>query len=198
MADEIRFVSLDAAGTEDMTLTGYAIRYGSESELLGDFKEVISNRALDDANMDDCYLLFNHNTDNVLANSKAGTLSLTSTAEGLYFRAELPDTTLGRDTFALVKRGDLKAMSFAMQVEKDSWDVRQEPPVRTVERISRVREISIVPFPAYSSTNVEAAKRSLDDIRECISCVTGKKDRSAELAKEAESILNNIKKGNTP
>ena len=70
--------------------------------------------------------------------------------------ADLPDTEEARSVYTAVQRGDLSGMSFAFKVPEggDSYDAATN--TRTVFKIEKVYEISVVPFPAYPQTSVEA------------------------------------------
>ena len=187
---EIRSFENSLETEDNLVISGYAIRFNQESQDLGGFREVITPEALRNIDLSDSYLLYNHNTDYVLGNTSSGTLSLTVDNNGLHFRAQLPDTTQGKDIYKLIQRGDLKGMSFAMKVQKDEWDLRSDPPIRKVKQITDLREVSVVPFPAYKQTTVST--RSLEVLEEakqykeeCQKC--------KELAQEANKILNEIK-----
>ena len=69
-------------------------------------------------------------------------------------RAELPDTEQGRSVYEAVKRQDLTKMSFAFDI--GTQDVDKTTQERTITRISRIYEISIVNFAAYPQTTVQA------------------------------------------
>ena len=177
-----------------MNVKGYAIRFGEPSVLLGgSFKEIIDNRSLDNVDMSNVYLLNNHNTGDILGSTKGGTMNLTVTDRGLHFSADLPDTNLGRDTFELVKRGDLSNCSFGFTVDKDTWDVTQSPEVRTVTSIGQLKELTLTAFPAYETSSVSV--RSLDTLNRCQDCrsemnsQTAIQDENRELANKIyESI----------
>jgi HK97 family phage prohead protease len=192
---EIRYQNLDKDKLEfrddSQTISGYAIMYDTESQPIGgEFVEVIEKRALDGVDTSNTYLLYQHNTEDVLASTKAGTLSLRNTDKGLYFTATLPDTQLGKDTYTLVKRGDLSGMSFGFTVKNDTWNVRSEPAVRKVNSIDKLYELSVVTFPAYSETVVSA--RSLDTLKEC-KCCKDEFDECQVNLDEAKEILDSVK-----
>ena len=51
------------------------------------------------------------------------------------------------------------------RVDADSWDdLESEHPTRTIEKISKVFEVSAVTFPAYEATSLQA--RGLSDALE--------------------------------
>jgi hypothetical protein len=80
-------------------------------------------------------------------------------SKGLRVEAELAPTTRGKDLSILMERGDIDKMSFGFNVQSDSWS--PDGNVRTLESV-RLLEVSIVTFPAYSSSVAQV--RSLDQI----------------------------------
>ncbi len=181
--DEIEFRN----NQESMTISGYAIRFDSLSEDLGGFKEVISKRAIDEVDFSDTYLLSQHRSEDVLASTAGETMTITPTDKGLYFSATLANTTLGKDTYELVQRGDLKSMSFAFTTIEDSWNVKTQPHTRTVNKIGKISELSIVTNPAYKSSSV--TKRMVmkcTDLQDCM------KKEPNPLLDEAKALLANI------
>ena len=183
---EIEFRAVGTLEAKDgMTIEGYAIRFNEESVILGDFVETINSDALREVDFSDTQLLYNHNRDNILGRTSSETLRLTPTKDGLFFKATLPETTLGKDTYELIKRGDLQGMSFSMRVTEDEWDTRSDPYKRTVKTISEIREVSIVTSPAYPSTTV--AKRSLELLADCKECHAKDAEMEAMYQKNAEA-----------
>lgn len=106
-----------------------------------------------------------------LGNTKSKTLRLTEDDRGLAVEVNPPDTQAGRDVVALVKRGDLRHMSFAFGTVNDRWETKDGEEIRTLEKV-QLFDVSIVSQPAYKATDVTVAKRSLES-------------RRAEQAKEA-------------
>ena len=173
--------------SKEMVISGYAITYESLSQNLGGFKEVIDKRALDNVYFGDTYLLYQHKTEDVLASTASGTMTVQLTDKGLYFRAVLANTSLGKDTYELVQRGDLKSMSFAFTCEEDTWNVNTSPQTRRVKKIGKVSELSIVTNPAYKTSSV--AKRMVmkcTDLQDCI------KSKPNPLLAEAKALLESI------
>jgi len=80
---------------------------------------------------------------------------------GLKVRAELPNTTLGRDTAELIRTGLVDSMSFSFSVIKDTWDGTGTN--RTLNAV-RIHEASIVSFPAYQGTAGTVSMRGLDRV----------------------------------
>lgn len=153
------------------TITGRPIVYGEPTDL-GWYDEIIAPGALDGADLRDVRLLVNHNTDMIpLARSRNNTpnstMQLMIVEGGLDFRADL-DTENNADAkslYSAVDRGDITGMSFMFRVDADSWEgLESDHPTRTIEKISRVFEISAVTFPAYEQTYIQA--RGLSDALE--------------------------------
>jgi HK97 family phage prohead protease len=162
---ETRTLSVDYEIRETgdgMLFEGYAAVFDSPSEPLP-FTERIAPGAFARSlkNRNDVKLMWNHDTGAILGSSRAGTLKLVEDGRGLKVSAELPNTTLGRDTAELLRRGDVDAMSFGFSVPKngDSWS--EDGSERTLKEI-RLHEVSIVAFPAYTGTAGTATVRALD------------------------------------
>ena len=148
--------------TDGMTFEGYAAVFNSDSSPLP-FIERIAPGAFSKSlkSRNDIKLLWNHDTGIVLGSTRAGTLRLMEDSFGLKAVASLPDTQAGRDAAVLLKRGDVSAMSFGFTVPTggDSWDKTGN--VRTLNRVS-LHEVSLVAFPAYSSTTGTTSVRSVE------------------------------------
>jgi HK97 family phage prohead protease len=162
--NEVQFELRAVENGDGMTFTGYAAVFNSPSEPLpfieriapGAFKRSLKAR-------NDIKLLWNHDTGSVLGSTRAGTLKLEEDNYGLRVTATLPETTLGKDVRTLVQRGDVNAMSFGFSVPAngDSWNT--DGTERTLRSV-RIHEVSIVAFPAYTSTAGTAAVRSFDGV----------------------------------
>lgn len=127
-----------------------------------DYTEVISRKALDGCDMSDVCLFVNHEMDKIpLARSRKGkgTLALDVTDEGVKMRAIL-DTEHNPEASALysaVSRGDIAGMSFCFRVRGDHWqDLETDHPLRIIDDISIIHEVSAVTDPAYPQTSISA------------------------------------------
>lgn len=141
-----------------MRLSGYAAKFNSASVPLpfiekiapGAFRKTLSETP-------DVRLLVNHEG-LPLARTKNGTLRLEEDAIGLRFDAELPDTQEARDIYTLVQRGDVDQMSFAFRVIRQKWS--QDRQERTLTEVSLADgDVSVVTYPAYQATSVEARQK---------------------------------------
>jgi len=140
-------------------LAGTVARFGVEARI-GSTTEVIKPGAFSASlrNGDDILALVDHDTTKVIARTKAGSLKLRETAEGLEFEtADLPDTTAANDVLALVRSGNHGGASFGFLVRENGerWTGRK----RELLDID-LREVSIVSaWPAYPQTSVTARSR---------------------------------------
>lgn len=141
------------------TISGYAVVYNSPSLPLGNppFVEVISPTAwTPQSDSGDVLCTFNHDTDNYLGRSSAGTLRLSTDSTGLHFECDIPDTAAGHDLYTLVQRGDVTGCSFTFFADADEWSTSADgTPLRTVTRM-RVKELGPVLNPAYAETSISA------------------------------------------
>lgn len=144
---------------DGMTFTGYAAVFNQWSQDMG-FREKIAPGAFSKTlgeKRRDIRMFLNHNVDQVLATTKAETLSLVEDQKGLRVEAKLPDTGAGRDLAYLMKRGDVDSMSFGFQTVRDEWS--SDLTTRTLLEV-RLFEVSpVTGWPAYTGTS--AAVRTL-------------------------------------
>lgn len=95
----------------------------------------------------------------LLGSTRSGTLKLTEDTRGLYFELDVPDTSLGRDTYEMVRRGDLAHMSFSFRVNGSAGESWRELPNGMLERTLLdvdLFEVSTVAKPAYQATSVKS------------------------------------------
>ncbi|EDF9815722.1 HK97 family phage prohead protease, partial [Salmonella enterica subsp. enterica serovar Tennessee] len=92
-------------------------------------------------------------------------LILSEDNTGLRFELDPPDTQTGRDLLELVGRGDISGMSFGFRATKESWDFNQDPCLRTITD-AELLEITFTATPAYSESDVEIARRSMQLARQ--------------------------------
>ena len=142
---ETRTIKTDLKA-ENRTASGYAILFNTPATVTGErakpFTEVVRPGAVNLA--PDLRLLWSHDTANVLASAKSGTLQIRSDDKGIFFEASLPESA-DREREALA-RGDVDGMSFGFQVRKDKWDGNTRELLDVY-----VPEISFVAFPAYET-----------------------------------------------
>ncbi len=144
--------------TPSRTIVGYAAVFDSWSDPInGWFKEKIDRHAFDDCDMSDVIMCFNHSINDLLARTTSGTLQLSIDDHGLRFSFEAPHTARGDEMLELVRRGDISQCSFRFSVAEDVWAYADnsnalEMSERTVLKIAKLYDTSLVVYPAYPDT----------------------------------------------
>lgn len=165
---EARAAESDAGEPADGSIgviVGYAAVFDSWSEPIGywdPFIERIAKGAFDAVlrSKPDVCCLFNHKSEMLLGRTAAGSVRLSVDDRGLRYECDVPDTSLGRDIMALVKRGDLNKSSFVFRVKSHEWtEIQDGPDMRTITEIDLLIDVSPVTWPAYEQTEVAARSR---------------------------------------
>lgn len=157
---EIRKLDIQfrAEKTEDekMEIKGYAAVFDSPETY--DYTEVIAPTAFDEADMSDVVLRYNHNDSfMVLARTRNKSLQLNVDEKGLFMNATLQDDiTEHRDIFNAIKSELIDKQSFAFTVEEDEYDYDTD--TRTITKIGKLFDVSVVDQPFYNSTDVSIAR----------------------------------------
>lgn len=188
---------LEADGTDEKNsghmISGQVAVYGTETTIAdaeGEFREIIHPGAFDETDMSDVRLLLNHDrrglplarSRNNNKSNKPSTMKLEVNERGLSFKADLDtsNNTNAKAAYSAVDRGDLDGMSWAFYVPNDEryqkWSMDEKGNIkRDIYKVKKISEISLVNFPAYQGTNIEArslesdahaldrAKKSLDN-----------------------------------
>jgi len=102
----------------------------------------------------DSNLLMGRTKSKKLSNGKR-TLELWEDEKGLQAENYPPDVEYARGLMELVKRGDLNQASIQFYVEKERWEGTLDEPIRVLEKINPLLDISYVTFPAYPQTSVD-------------------------------------------
>lgn len=188
---------------EGSTIEGTPIVFNQETKLqdwAGEYIERIDPHALDEADLKDVRLFINHDTNKIaLARTKngRGTMSFSIDEEGMHIKANLDveNNQEARSLYSAIKRGDMDGMSFMFRIQDQEWlNLDSDCPTRVIKKISIVHEVSVVNFPAYPQTSIDARDNSeeteyspLAEARKALSEETDK--RSKELL-EIERLKN--------
>jgi HK97 family phage prohead protease len=163
---ERRFTSVlvEARASSDgkvMTIGGYAAKFDRLSQNLGGFVERIEPGFFNKSRGDGwpgVVARYNHDDNQLLGTTRAGTLRLSIDDVGLDYGVDLPQARA--DVFELVQRGDVAQSSFAMVVFEDDWSMTdQNFPLRSLISGS-LRDVAPVNSSAYLDTSV--GTRNLD------------------------------------
>ena len=170
--------------TEDnkMEIKGYSVVFNSPETY--DYTEVIDEHALDETDMSDVVLRYNHNDSfMVLARTRNKSLNLEKDNKGLMIDATLQDDiTDHRNIFNAIKSGLIDKQSFAFSVEEDDYDYDTD--TRTIKKIGKLFDVSVVDQPFYNATDVSVARNQNNEFLE----------KRATLRKEHEAELEEQKK----
>ena len=165
---EVRFLSLELRAEEDERgayIEGYPIVFNQETVVGGYFRELIAPESVNESLLRDVALMIGHDFGMVpLAHSRRNTenstMQLAIDEHGVKMRAllDVENNPKAKEAYSAIKRGDLSGMSFAFIVNKESWeDLDADLPLRRITGMSRIYEVSLVAFPAYEGTSVQAA-----------------------------------------
>lgn len=165
MKNEIRSVKLDFTNTDEemRIIEGYASVFDEEYTLIYDYDgEKFFERILPGAFLKtladeskEQFFLINHDWDKVVGRTSAN-LELREDAKGLYFKATIPNTTLGNDLLENVKSGIIQGCSFGFRIvdEKVRWDDKWNF-YRDITEV-QLNEITATTHPCYKNTSIEA------------------------------------------
>ena len=187
---EIRKLDMQfrAEDTEDnkMEIKGYAVVFNSP-ETYG-YTEVIDSRALDETDMSDVVLRYNHNDSfMVLARTRNKSLQLQKDEKGLMIDAVLQDDiTDHRNIFNAIKSGLIDKQSFAFSVDEDEYDYDTD--TRTIKKIGKLFDVSVVDQPFYNATDVSVARSENDEFLEKREQLRKEHEEKLELEKKKEEL----------
>lgn len=164
--DDLEFRKAQNGRSDNYTLRGHAAVFNSLSEDLGGFKELLAPGAFRTAlrGTPDVRLLFNHDSNHVLARTTAKidgkpSLELREDATGLHVWAVIQPRTWVNDLAIEMQSGLIDQMSFAFSLREggDDWAVAEDGAViRTIvaDGVSDLYDVSVVTQPAYTATEV--------------------------------------------
>lgn len=163
-------------------IRGYALKFNRPSEDMG-FTEYLNERCLDNADMSNVVALLNHDSNYVLGRSGRN-LKLEVDKTGLFFEIEPNDTSYARDLMENMRVGIIDKCSFAFSIAKngDEW-VEDENGryVRTINKIDRLFDVSIVTSPAYDDTEAMLSQRSIDELNKQMNVPKEIREREIEI-----------------
>ena len=196
---EVRFLPMEIRAEQDETkeeyvIEGYPIVFNQKTDM-GDWDEVIDPASVGDGTvLRDAALMIGHDFGMIpLAHSRrnngSGTMTLTPDENGVAMRAvlDVKNNPRAAEAYSAIKRGDMTGMSFAFIANEERWEnLDTERPLRRITGFANVLEVSLVAFPAYKGTSVQAAAEgdALESVR--ASLESAKQQLAEERAREAE------------
>lgn len=134
------------AADDGRTITGLAVPFDTETEIIPGFREKIARGAI---NLDTQPALFYRHSEPI------GVITaMSEQPDGLMIEARISDTALGRDAATLARDGAIKSLSIGF-FEREYTDSTTEDgaTLRTQTAID-LREVSLVPVPAYEDAKI--------------------------------------------
>ena len=147
----------------EKVIEGYFAVFNTETELWRGAYEEISPGAFDNTMSNDIRALINHDTRLVLGrNNKSGSLDLKVDSRGLWGSVKInPEDTDAINLYSRVKRGDVDQCSFGFNILNEETDFREDGTVKWILKEIDLHEVSVVTFPAYAETGVQARKNEV-------------------------------------
>lgn len=154
---------------DEMIVEGKAISYNDKTVLFKwdgiEYYEIVEKGCLDNADLSDVFMKYNH-TDNimVMARTRSKTLEIIDKEDGAYIRANLANTSAGRDLYELIRRGDIDKMSFAFTERTTTFNESERTWI--VNDIEKMYDVAAVPVPAYDDTEIYARRKDVLEKRQ--------------------------------
>lgn len=188
MKKETRLLDVELRTNEDddkMIIEGYAITFNLPAT--HGYTEIISDRALDNTDMSDVPLKYNHEDSHlIMARTRNKSLELKKDDKGLLIKAELIDTQSNKDIYKSIKAGLIDKMSFAFTVRGDEYDYDTD--TRTITDIDKLYDVSVVDMPFYGSTSVYA-RGEADEFLERREELRNEHEKKQALKEAKEKLL---------
>lgn len=148
-----------------MHIEGYFAVFNKVTELWPGAYEQIAPEAFNETLGNDVRALINHETKCVLGRNTAGSLTLKVDNFGLWGRIAInPKDSEAVNLYERVKRGDVDQCSFGFNILDEDTDMQHDGSIKWTIRKIDLHEVSVVTFPAYKDTSVQARKADMDRI----------------------------------
>lgn len=147
-------------------IEGYFAVFNSDYEIWPGAIEQVAPGAFTSALGGDIRALADHDTRIVLGRTTAGTLELREDEKGLYGIIRInPEDQEAMNLYHRVQRGDVTQCSFGFDIVAEDYEHRPDGSDLWTIRDVVLYEVSVVTFPAYAETSVQARKDDINTIR---------------------------------
>ena len=171
---QIRALEGEEASEESRIVTGYASTFDEPYKLYGgdgwELWEVVDRGAFDNTDMSDVIMQYDHHG-RVFARIRNNTLEVTPDDKGLFIRADLGGTEIGRELFEEIRGGYTDRMSFGFTVNGEMEEREKTAEgvtifTRHITSVDKLYDVSAVSLPANEGTSIEAdaTTRSISDL----------------------------------
>ena len=159
---EYRKMAMDVAQGDDYWVEGYATTFNEPYHLYfydedgHEVKEQVDRNAFAETDMSDVIFQYDHEG-RVFARLSNDTLELKTDDHGLFVRAYLGGTEMGRNLYEEIKGGYTNKMSFGFTVNEDEFKEEADRNyLRTIRRIGKLYDVSAVSLPQNDMTEISA------------------------------------------
>lgn len=151
--------------SDEKVIEGYFAVFNSETELFPGAFEEVAPGAFDNTLSNDVRALMNHDTGFVLGRNKSNTLELKVDSRGLWGSIKVNENDSDAvNLYERVKRGDVDQCSFGFNILKEDTDYREDGTIKWTIREIDLHEVSVVTFPAYGETSVQARMKQKEQM----------------------------------
>lgn len=179
--------------SEDMVVSGYASTFDEPYKLWSDDQvevwEKVDRSAFDETDMSDVIMQYDHQG-RVFARIRNNTLTVSPDDTGLFIRADLSGTDIGRSLYQEIAGGYTDRMSFGFTVDEDTIEIVEDRTTgksivtRTITKVGKLYDVSAVSLPANPGTSISA--RFLDG---AIEEARAERLKAQELEEKREQIM---------
>lgn len=182
---------------ESMMVSGYASTFNDPYLLWGDDEvevwEQVDAHAFDGTDMSDVIMQYDHQG-RVFARIRNNTLEVSPDDKGLFIRADLSGTEIGRGLYEEIAGGYTDRMSFGFTVDEDenvktTEDDGRIKVMRTITKVGKLFDVSAVSLPANPGTVISA--RNLEGV---IEEARAERLKALELQEKRQALIDRAKK----
>jgi len=196
---EYRKMDLEAkAEGDDYIVEGYATTFNEPYHLYyyddagHEVREMVDRNAFEHTDMSDVIMQYDHEG-KVYARLSNNTLELKADDHGLFVRAYLGGTEIGRNLYEEIKGGYTNKMSFGFSVEDESMEADGKDYLRTIKSISKLYDVSAVSIPANDFTEISARSHCDGVIAEIEAERLQAEEEARKLAEQKEHLLEKVR-----
>lgn len=165
---EYRKMAMDVAQSDEFWVEGYATTFDEPYHLYNyddeghEVREQVDRNAFENTDMSDVIFQYDHEG-RVFARLSNNTLELKTDDHGLFVRAYLGGTEIGRNLYEEIKGGYTNKMSFGFTVNEDEFKEESDRNyLRTIRSIGKLYDVSAVSIPANDATEIFSARSHCD------------------------------------
>ncbi len=154
--------------------------------------ETVDRGAFSETDMDDVIMQYDHQG-RVFARKRNNTLEVIPDDRGLFIKADLGGTDIGRELYQEIEGGYTDRMSFGFTVKDQKREIEERENgktkvLRTILAVGKLYDVSAVSLPANPGTSISA--RFLDGV---IEEVKAERLKAQELKAERDRLMERAK-----